>query len=274
MTSREFIKILTFLTLSVFFHIMFLKGIPTHISPDIKFKRRKTEMTLRPFRPVIPQKMTPPRYAIKKGEPSPGIAGRVEEKGGKNLEEDTLGETKQADDPDYNEYAYQEMMGKDVDSSVLKDFLAMIKSQSYQDRLKNIKDEKRYMWKGGGVSAKDLQGLKGDDVDSRYKQGYLDPRVKVVVVSYPSTGIEDTYPPIIYPDLLVKKHELQSGWCNVVIRIYTDGQGNVHTRDILRPTIDTKREKLFLDHTLESIKNWRFEAKKAEILIDVRYFVE
>jgi hypothetical protein len=275
MTSRELIKTVSLITLSVLLHILVLKGIHTKLSPDIRFKRKKMEMKIRPYRPLVPQIEKTVQRSVKKGKITPGIAGIVEDGGGKDLEQDIVGQTKRAEIPDTNEYAYEELAGDDVDRGALKDFLAMIRSEKYQSRLKEIEEERRQMWKGGGVSSKDLNGLNnGSGLDGKFKQGYLDPRIKVVIVSYPSTSIERNYPPIIYPDLQVKKHELQSGWCNVVVRIYTDNRGSIRSQDVLRPRGEGKREKLFLDHTLESIKNWRFDSRKAEIMIDVRYFVE
>ncbi len=74
----------------------------------------------------------------------------------------------------------------------------------------------------------------------------------------------------------MKKRELQSGWCNIVVSINTDERGNAIRQNILRPAREelSEREKLFLEHTLEELKGWSFDRVKSEIVIDVRYFVE
>lgn len=274
MTSKELIKTLTCLTLALILHLLILGGFRYSFSPDIKFKRIKTEMTIRPFRPRIPR-FNEIGKAVKKGDITPGKAVRVEEEQGKKIEMDLIGETKVVDDTRSDEFVQQELIGEEVDKSVLSDFLAKIRSNKIQDKLRDIENRKKHMWKGGGVSLKDLEGKKGDGgIQGKFEEGYLDPRVKLVVASYPVTAIERNHPLIAYPDMQVKKHELQSGWCNVVIRIYTDEMGKIAKQRVLRPTGDEMRERLFLEHTLQEIKSWEFESARAEIIIDVRYFVE
>lgn len=274
MTSRELIKTLSFIALSVFIHVLLFKGVHTSLSPDIKFKRRKTEMNIRPFRPQVPQITKDVQKAVKEGVASPGISGIVEKREGKDLERDTVGQTKIAEEVSPNRYAHEELTGDEVGEDILRDFFAMIKSEKFQNKLRDIEEEREQMWKGKGVSSRGMGGMKDGKIGGGFRQGYLDPRIQVVVVTYPSTSIEKNYPPISYPDMKVKKHELQSGWCNVVLQIYTDNGGSIVTQNVLRPRGNDARDRLFLEHTLDAVKNWRFDGKKAEIIIDVRYYVE
>jgi hypothetical protein len=104
--------------------------------------------------------------------------------------------------------------------------------------------------------------------------GFLDPRVKVVVTSYPSTGIEKRHTQVPYPDRKIKKHQFTSGWWNVYIQIRTDETGRVTRRDLLRPETNGPLEKIFVTQVNQEIDKWSFDPKEAEINIDVRFYVE
>jgi hypothetical protein len=104
--------------------------------------------------------------------------------------------------------------------------------------------------------------------------GYLDPRVRMVVTSYPPTGIERRYTHVPYPDLKVKQHQATSGWWNVYIQIYTDRDGKIVRRSVLRPETDGPLEKMFVAQVQQEIDRWSFDRAEAEILVDVRFYVE
>jgi phage pi2 protein 07 len=104
--------------------------------------------------------------------------------------------------------------------------------------------------------------------------GYLDPRVKMVVTSYPPTGIEHHYTQVPYPDRKIKKQQFTSGWWNVYIQIRTDETGRVTRRNILRPETNGPLEKIFVMQVNQEIDKWSFDPKEAEINIDVRFYVE
>lgn len=272
MTSRELIKLSALVITSLMIHVLILAGVPYRFSSDIKFKKERAEMKIRPFRPYVP-----PRMKIRDDEPRKGIPAKG--KGSEILTSSDETEVSKSPVPGIDEQmgnmTARDIAGDVRDEGVLSDFLAMIRSDDMQQKLRQIENEKKRLWRGEGVVGKDLgKGGQGGKGSGKYKDVYLDPRVKLVVVSYPPTAIEQNHPPIIYPDMKVKKQELQTGWCNVVIRIYTDDKGKITRQRLLRPLGGGKRETLFRDHTLESIKSWRFDGKRAEIIIDVRYFVE
>ena len=104
--------------------------------------------------------------------------------------------------------------------------------------------------------------------------GYLDPRVKMIVTSYPPTSIERRHTQVSYPDLKIKKNQYTSGWWNVFIQIRTDGGGNVIRTDLLRPETDGPLEKIFVEQVLREIALWSFDRTAAEINVDVRFHVE
>ena len=119
---------------------------------------------------------------------------------------------------------------------------------------------------GGGTGANPGAGGAG--------AGYLDPRVKVVVTSYPPTGIEQRYTQVPYPDRKIKQHQFTSGWWNVYVQIRTDSTGKVVRRDVLRPETNGPLEKIFVTQVNQEIDKWSFDRKEAEINIDVRFYVE
>ncbi len=102
----------------------------------------------------------------------------------------------------------------------------------------------------------------------------MDPRVKMVVTSYPHSGIERRFTPISYPEMKIRKKEYTSGWWNVYIEITTDAEGNISRYVILRPETRGPLEKIFLDQVRKEITRWKFDPVEAEIHVDVRFYVE
>ncbi len=102
----------------------------------------------------------------------------------------------------------------------------------------------------------------------------MDPRVRMVVTSYPTTGIENRFTAISYPEIKVKKSEYVTGWWNVYIEIRTDRNGKIARMDVLRPETDGAMEKLFVEQVKKEITRWSFDSIPAEIHVDVRFYVE
>ena len=104
--------------------------------------------------------------------------------------------------------------------------------------------------------------------------GYMDPRVKMVVTSYPPTGIEQGHTQVPYPDRKIRKHQFTTGWWNVYVQLRTDATGRVVRRAVLRPETSGPLEKIFVMQVNQEIDKWSFDPKEAEINIDVRFYVE
>lgn len=104
--------------------------------------------------------------------------------------------------------------------------------------------------------------------------GTLDPRVQMVVTSYPPTSIEQSHGHVAYPDKKFKKHQYASGWWNVFIQINTDSRGNVVTSKVLRPDTDGPLQRIFIKQVQDEVSTWSFERQSAEINVDVRFYVE
>lgn len=126
--------------------------------------------------------------------------------------------------------------------------------------------------RGAGVGQRGGQaGGTGSDPD-----GYVDPRIRVKVVSYPPTGIEDRYAPIPYPDLRVKRRELEAGICRVYYRVWVDGQGEIVRTQLKSPDTPAAQKQYapFVDAVTRTVSRWPFDRTAAEIHIDVLFEIE
>lgn len=108
------------------------------------------------------------------------------------------------------------------------------------------------------------------------EEGFLDPRIRMNVVSYPSTTIDAAYPPIPYPDLRFQKRELQAGICRVYYRVWVDGAGRIVRRQIKTPTTAAERERYaaFVEAVTANVDTWPFERVEAEVHVDVLFEIE
>jgi hypothetical protein len=160
-------------------------------------------------------------------------------------------------------------------------YLARLRSEGVQGWARDSAGRAKQEWKGsgkagtgwgaGGTGAGEGPGGKGT---GKGGGGYLDPRVQMVVTSYPPTAIEKGYTQVPYPDLKVKQHQATAGWWNVYIQVVTDKDGRVVRRKVLRPETDGPLERMFVDQVQKEIDRWAFERAEAEILVDVRFHVE
>ncbi len=168
-------------------------------------------------------------------------------------------------------------------------YLARLRSEKVQDWARDSAGRMRQGWKGSGKGGKGFgsgsgggagggagtgAGGHGEGGGGGTGGGYLDPRVRTVVTSYPPTSIERRHTQVAYPDLKIRKHQYTSGWWNVFIQIRTDAGGNVVRSDLLRPETDGPLEKIFVEQVRREISRWSFDRTAAEINVDVRFHVE
>lgn len=164
-------------------------------------------------------------------------------------------------------------------------YLARLKSEGVQGWAKESASQQRQGWKGTGKAGGTGTGMgtgsgttgggKGANLGAGGTgTGYMDPRVKVVVTSYPPTGIEQRYTQVPYPDRKIKKNQFTSGWWNVYVQIRTDAAGKVARKNVLRPETDGPLERIFVEQVIQEIGKWSFDQREAEINVDVRFFVE
>ncbi len=180
---------------------------------------------------------------------------------------------------------------RDGTRNAFEDYLARLGSSEVQGRARDSAARSRQGWRGSGGGGGGWGSGSGSGVGSGTGQGgsggggrggagggtgsgYLDPRVRMVVTSYPATGIEKRARPIPYPDLKLRKHQVASGWWNVYIELRTDGNGNVTRMQVLRPETDGPTEKMFVGQVQKEIARWKYDPQEAEIHIDVRFYVE
>ena len=158
-------------------------------------------------------------------------------------------------------------------------YLARLKSEGVQGWARDSAGQMRQGWKGSGKTGAGWgAGTGSGDGSGRGGAGpgggYMDPRVQMVVTSYPPTGIERRHTVVPYPDLKVKKNQFTSGWWNVYIQMHTDADGNVVRSQVLRPETDGVLEKIFVEQVKREIAKWSFDRMAAEIIVDVRFYVE
>lgn len=165
-------------------------------------------------------------------------------------------------------------------------YLARLRTEGVQGWARDSAGRMRQGWKGsgkgggrgfGGGTGADGSG-DGNGAGGAGGAGtggvFLDPRVRMVVTSYPPTSIEQRYTQVRYPDLKIRKSEYTTGWWNVYLQIRTDGSGRVTSLKVLRPETEGPMEKIFIAQVRREVERWSFDRTPAEINVDVRFYVE
>lgn len=174
--------------------------------------------------------------------------------------------------------AGQEGMGTSPPVSEFGSYLARLQTKTVQGWAKESANQKRQDWKSTGKTEDRHEVARDSRADGGRRTGpgpaYMDPRVKVVVTSYPPTEIEQKHTHVPYPDRKVKKQQFTSGWWNVYVQIRTDATGKIVRREVLRPETIGPLERIFVEQVNQEIDKWSFEREAAEINVDVRFYVE
>jgi hypothetical protein len=138
----------------------------------------------------------------------------------------------------------------------------------------------RAFGKGGGgldFEGRYLPGSGGRKPQEKPKvaEAALDRRVQMIVKSYPQTSVEENFDYIRYPEIIIKRSNFQSGWCRVYLVLSIDSGGNVSRVAIERPKPAERQQYNALIGAVESaVRRWRYENTKAEVHVDVRFYVE
>lgn len=228
--------------------------------------------------PVPPRAIPPPEAAEKAhsslgGAPGPG----KETTGSPGIEEGG-----REGDAGTSDRSAQGRSGPPVESQ-FGSYLARLKSEGVQGWARETAIQQRQGWRGtgtgtgkgkGGGSGTTGGGTGATPGSGGSGIGYMDPRVKVVVTSYPSTGIEQRHTQVPYPDRKIKKQQFTSGWWNVYVQVRTDATGKITRRNVLLPETNGPLERIFVEQVNQEIDKWSFDRKEAEINIDVRFYVE
>ncbi len=123
---------------------------------------------------------------------------------------------------------------------------------------------------GGGGSGKSLS--RGGGVPHGVE---LDRRVQMIVKSYPQTRIEEDYPAIPYPGVIIRKSNFQQGWCQVYLVLQISEGGRVERVDVERPQNEERPRFEALIRAVEgSVRAWDYDRVGAEVHVDVRFYVE
>ncbi|HWS15268.1 MAG TPA: hypothetical protein VN450_03650 [Candidatus Methylomirabilis sp.] len=232
--------------------------------------------------PVPPKVTSPPPETVEKTYSS--IGGGTQGPGKETTGSPGVEEGGRTGEGGASERSAQGRSGPPVETE-FGSYLARLKSEGVQGWAKESASQQRQGWRGtgkagglgtaGGPSPGTTGGGKGKNLGAGGTgTGYLDPRVKVVVTSYPPTGIEQRYTQVPYPERKFKKNEFTSGWWNVYLQIRTDATGRVIRKDVLRPETNGPLERIFVEQVKNETDKWSFDRKEAEINVDVRFYVE
>jgi hypothetical protein len=103
----------------------------------------------------------------------------------------------------------------------------------------------------------------------------LDQRVQMVVKSYPPTSIEENFDYITYPALIFTKSNFQQGWCRVYLVVDVDDRGNITGVHVERPRQEERKNfSKLIDAVRRAIGRWSFDKARAQVHVDVRFYVE
>lgn len=106
-------------------------------------------------------------------------------------------------------------------------------------------------------------------------EAMLDRRVQMVVSSTPKTRIEERYPPIAYPEVVIRKSNFQQGWCQVYLVVWVKAGGEVGEIVVERPSPENRRPyEALIKAVEESVRDWDYDKVRAEVHIDARFYVE
>ena len=97
----------------------------------------------------------------------------------------------------------------------------------------------------------------------------------MVVKSYPPTSIEEDFDYIRYPGIIFTRRNFQQGWCRVYLVVQVGGNGRISDVQIERPRPEEQGKFRELIETVrKSVSRWQFDRTKAEVHVDVRFYVE
>ncbi|MBI5018062.1 MAG: hypothetical protein HZB55_21565 [Deltaproteobacteria bacterium] len=174
--------------------------------------------------------------------------------------------------------------GRDEWSALLADLAARGKTLT----AKQLDEQRR----AAGAAKNRSAGAGGDDASGRGgsggrgsgrasgsgtdPDGFLDPRVRITVVSYPATSLDDRHPAIAYPDLRFHRRQLKAGICRVYVRVWTDGAGRVTRTQIKTPETEDAQQLYapFVNAVTQAVAEWPFDRRAAEVHVDVLFEIE
>lgn len=108
------------------------------------------------------------------------------------------------------------------------------------------------------------------------EEGFLDSRIRINVVSYPSTTIERNFPAIRYPDLRFKRNQMEAGICRVYLRVWTDSAGRITRTELKTPTTRAEEVKYepFITAVKTGVAEWPFQQTETQVHVDVLFEIQ
>lgn len=107
-------------------------------------------------------------------------------------------------------------------------------------------------------------------------EALLDSRIRMSVVSYPPTAVEKKFQPVTYPDLRLKRSQLEAGICRVYLRFWVSDAGKVVRSEVKTPSDAASQEKYepFITAVKNSVATWYFEPVEAQVHVDVLFEIK
>lgn len=277
------------LLLAVLFHVVLFWGPRVDYRPLLESARVRRVLVARPYEPKPPPKPAAPLPKTTVGAgagsdtvsqtrgkiplPDESAAARtesVQEAGGAEpFRRGGIGrEWNEQDQPAARSESDREEVSLEPGPDAWSALMAEL-----EQRGQSLEERMRREAEGTSDSVARGQGLQGA---GEGKEGYLDPRIRVKVVSYPPTSIEGAFPPIPYPDLRFHQSQLTAGICRVYYRVWTDGSGRVVRDQIKSPATREERERYapFVEAVTSEVAVWPFDRVKAEVHVDVLFEIE
>jgi hypothetical protein len=140
-----------------------------------------------------------------------------------------------------------------------------------EEKQRDLSSEEKH-WTKPAIKLKAASGG-AEPVKIGNAEDVMDPRIRLNVVSYPPSGIEQYQATIPYPKLKVRRRELTEGICRVYYRVWTDGRGKVVKRELKTPATPEEKKLYaqFVEAVTKEVETWPFDRVAAEIHVDVLF---
>ena len=97
----------------------------------------------------------------------------------------------------------------------------------------------------------------------------------MIVQSYPPSRIEESHDAIPYPGVIIRKSDFQQGWCQVYLILAVSDRGEVLDVAVERPRSEERpRYAPLIKAVDDAVRSWDYDKVKAEVHVDVRFYVE
>jgi len=267
--------------LAVLFHAALFWGPEVPYRPALEEARVRRVLVAQPYRPapaptpVRPERPAPPPEAAVRAEkpaadPAPSTPSPAPAPGGRDRPRAGVAERALTDAGLSVASAPREDPGRGrAPAASPEEWKALLAELQARGQEISASEAEPVAQARGGGAEPGAEGPAGEG-------GYLDPRIRMKVVSYPPTSVEAAHPAILYPDLRFHRRQLQAGICRVYYRVWTDRTGRIVKAQVKTPSTREEQERYspFVEAVEESVAEWPFDRAEAEVHVDVLFEIE